>query len=165
MKHFLSSIALITSIISASAALKPGDSLTPYEVKNTRSGDTYCQICAYGGKPVKVVAFGKLGDKGFWSDLEQLQTLATKYPKLGIFAQVIDSQDSKAIQAEAVKRGVKFPIVVAQEKDWDQKYQVKGVSRTIYYAIKNNEITWTTVGLESDAAAKLAQKVTADLAS
>ncbi|MEO7932349.1 MAG: hypothetical protein ABIT76_04230 [Chthoniobacterales bacterium] len=165
MKHFLSGLALLTTVVSASAALKLGDSLTPYEVKNTRTGDTYCQVCAYGAKSAKVVAFGKLGDAAFWSDLEQLQALATKYPKLGVFAQVIDSQDAKAIQAEAVKRGVKFPIVVAQEKDWDQKYQVKGVSRTIYYAIKDNEITWTGVGLEAETAAKLAQKVSADAAS
>ena len=151
--------------ISAQATLQQGDSLTPYEIKNTRTGDTYCQICAYGNKQGKVVAFGKLNDEGFWSDLEQLQALATQDPKLGIFAQVIDSEDAEAIKTAAVKHGVKFPVVVAIEKNWDENYQVKGVSRTIYYALKNNEIAWTTVGLEVEAAKKLAEKLSVDLAA
>jgi len=164
MKYFLPSFSLMTLVFSAHASLQQGDSLTPYEVKNTRTGDTYCQVCAYGGKAGKLVAFGKLGDAAFWGDLEQLQALAAKYPKLGVFAQVIDSQDAEAIKAEAAKHGVKFPVVVAVEQDWDEKYQVKGVSRTIYYAGKDNEIQWTTVGLETASAQKLAEKLSVDLA-
>ena len=32
----------------AHAALKPGDSLSPYEIKNVDTGKQYCQVCAYG---------------------------------------------------------------------------------------------------------------------
>ena len=161
---FLSSLAAVVLAGAAQASLKPGDSLTPYEVKNTRTGDTYCQVCAYGAKAGKVVAFGKMNDAAFWSDLEQLQTLAAQHANLGVFAQIIDSQDAEAIKAEAAKRGIKFPIVVAVEKDWDESYQVKGVSRTIYYAKKNNEIAWTTVGLEPEATKTLSAKLNVDLA-
>ncbi len=165
MKTLLSTLSLFAAALSAHAALQPGDHLSPYEIKNTRTNETYCQVCAYGAKPGKVVAFGKLKDAAFWADLEKLQALATKYPSLGVFAQVIDSDDAKAIQSAAVEHGVKFPIVIAVEKDWDSAYQVKGVSRTIYYAQKDNKIAWTAVGLEEDAAKKLAEKLSTDLAS
>src|SRR3954468_3456330 len=114
-------IALILAAISfatlSQAALKPGDSLTPYTIHNVSTGKEYCQVCAYGAKPAKVVAFGKLNDEAFWADLKKLQTLATENPKLGVFAQVIDSKDSDAIKAAAEKNGITFPVVVAVEKD------------------------------------------------
>jgi hypothetical protein len=150
----------------AQAALKPGDSLSPYEIKNVSSGKEYCQVCAYGPKAGKIVAFGKLTDEAFWSDLKKLQALQDKYQKLGVFAQVIDSKDTKAIQAAAEKHGIKFPVVIAVKKDWDKAYKVDGVSRTIYYAQQNNKIVWTsTAGLADNAATELASKVKTDLAS
>lgn len=164
MKQLLATLLFVASALSTRAALQPGDSLTPYEIKNTRTGATYCQVCAYGAKPGKIVAFGKIDDAAFWGDLEQLQKYAATYPGLGVFAQVIDSKDAAAIQAAATKHGIKFPVVVAVEKDWDKAYQVQGVSRTIYYAVKNNKINWTTVGLEADAAKKLSEKLSVDLA-
>ncbi len=151
---------------SVNAALKPGDSLSPYEVKNVESGKEYCQVCAYGAKAGKIVAFGKLNDDAFWADLKQLQTLQDSYKSLGVFAQIIDSKDVKAIKAAADKHGVKFPVVIAVKKDWDNAYKVDGVSRTIYYAQQNNKIVWTsTAGLASDAAKDLSSKVKKDLAS
>jgi len=158
-------LALFAALLLASAALQPGDSISPYEVLNTKTGDEYCQVCVYGAKEGKIVAFGKIGDADFWADLKKLQVWAEKYPKLGIFAQVIDSKDAKAIQVEAAKQGVKFPVVVAVAADWDEAYQVKGVSRTTYYAKKNNKIAWTGVGLESTAEKALAEKIAVDLAS
>src|SRR5579872_5088619 len=152
-------IALLLASLSfaglSHAALKPGDSLTPYTIHNVATGKEYCQVCAYGAKPAKVVAFGKLHDAAFWADLQKLQVLQTANPKLGVFAQVIDSKNSKTIEAEAKKHGIKFPVVVAVEKDWDKAYHVKGVSRTIYYAQQKNKIAWTSVGLDDKAAAEL----------
>lgn len=162
MKLF--ALGLFAFPLLTSAALQPGDSISPYEILNTKTGDEYCQVCVYGTKEGKIVSFGKLGDAAFWSDLKKLQAWAGKYPKLGVFAQVIDSKDAKAIQAEAEKHGIKFPVVVAVEADWDEAYQVKGVSRTIYYAKKNNKITWTGVGLEAATEQALAEKIAADLA-
>lgn len=149
----------------AQAGLKPGDSLTPYEVKNVATGKEYCQVCAYGGKAAKIVAFGKLDDEKFWADLKAIQKLQTEYTKLGVFAQVIDSKDTKAIQAAAEKHGITFPVVIAKEKDWDEDYKVDGVSRTIYYAQQNNRIVWTSVGLDDAKDTQLQALVKKDLAS
>ena len=162
-------IALLLTALSfaslAQASLKPGDSLTPYTIHNVATDKEYCQVCAYGAKPAKLVAFGKLNDAGFWADLKKLQALQTANPKLGVFAQVIDSKDLKAIKAAADQNGISFPVVVAVEKSWDKAYKVKGVSRTIYYAQEKNKITWTSVGLDDQAAAALQSHIKQDLAT
>jgi hypothetical protein len=166
MKKIAFVIASIAVAGWAQAALKPGDSLSPYEIQNVDTGKQYCQVCAYGPKTGKIVAFGKLNDEAFWSDLKRLQALQDSYSKLGVFAQVIDSHDVKAIKAAADKHGIKFPVVIAVKKDWDKAYQVHGVSRTIYYAQQDNKIVWTsTSGLNDDLSAALAGKVKKDLAS
>src|SRR5438128_8495439 len=103
MKSQLIILATIALAGAAQAALKPGDSLSPYEIKNVETGKEYCQVCAYGAKPGKVVAFGKLADEAFWNDLKRLQALQDSYKDLGVFAQVIDSKDTKAIKAAADK--------------------------------------------------------------
>ena len=166
MKKLALLLAALSVASLTQAALNPGDSLTPYIIHNVSTGKEYCQVCAYGAKPAKVVAFGKLTDDAFWADLKKLQSIANANPGVGVFAQVIDSKDSSAIQAAAKKNGITFPVVVAVEKDWDSKYQVKGVSRTIYYAQQRNNITWTsTTGLDDKSASQLESKIKKDLAS
>ncbi len=167
MKKMALLLAVVSLAGASQAALNPGDSLTPYTIHNVATGKEYCQVCAYGAKDAKVVAFGKFKDAAFWSDLQKLQALQTANPKLGVFAQVIDAsaKDADKIQAEATKRGITFPVVVAVEKDWDSKYHVKGVSRTIYYAQQKNNIVWTSTGLDGKAAGELESQVKKDLAS
>src|SRR5437762_7815304 len=165
MKSQLLILATIALAGAAQAALKPSDDLSPYEVKNTETGKQYCQVCAYGAKPGKVVAFGKLQDESFWTDLKKLQALQNQYSKLGVFAQVIDSKDSDAIRDAAKKHGITFPVVVAVKRDWDKAYKVEGVSRTIYYAQQDNKIVWTGTGLDGTAVSDLQNKVKKDLAS
>jgi hypothetical protein len=167
MKKILTLLAALSVAGASYAALNPGDNLTPYIIHNVSTGKEYCQVCAYGAKEGKVVAFGKLSDASFWADLQKLQTIQTANPKLGVFAQVIDAtaKDAHAIQAEATKRGITFPVVVAVEKDWDSKYQVHGVSRTIYYARQKNNIVWTATGLDAKSASQLETQVKKDLAS
>jgi hypothetical protein len=64
------------------------------------------------------------------------------------------------------RHGIKFPIVIAVNKNWDRAYRVGGVSRTIYYAQQNNRIVWTsTSGLSDTASTALASRVKKDLAS
>jgi len=163
MKKILTLIATISLAGSAMASLKPGDSLTPYEIQNVDSGKKYCQVCAYSTKAAKVIAFGKLDDAQFWADLEKLQKLHSGYEEkgLGVFAQVIDSKDTKAIQKKAKEHGITFPVVVATEKDWNDAYKVDGVSRTIYYAQKNR-VAWTGVGLTDTDFSALSEKVKSD---
>ncbi len=165
MKKTLLILAAVSFVSLAQAALKPGDSLTPYTIHNVATGKEYCQVCAYGAKPAKLVAFGKLSDAAFWADLEKMQKLAKANPDLGVFAQVIDSKDSDAIKAAADKHGITFPVVIAVEKDWDKAYSVKGVSRTIYYAQQKNKIVWTATGLDDKGIAKLTEQIKKDVAS
>ncbi len=164
MKKIILVLATLSLAGIAPAALKPGDSLTPYTIKNVETGKEYCQVCAYGAKAAKIVAFGNLNDEAFWADLKKLQALQTGQNKLGVFAQILDSKDTAAIKAAAAKNGITFPVVVAAEKDWDEAYKVKGVSRTIYYAQKNR-IAWTSVGLNDKATGELEASVKRDLAS
>ncbi|MGV3773706.1 MAG: TlpA family protein disulfide reductase [Verrucomicrobiales bacterium] len=165
MKKTFALIALLGALTVSQAALMPGESLTPYEIQNVESGKKYCQVCAYGTKAAKVIAFGKLDDAKFWADLKQLEQLHGKYSKnLGVFAQVLDSTDTKAIREAAKKNGITFPVVVAVESDWDDAYKVGGVSRTIYYAQKN-KIAWTAVGLEDKKQTELAEQIKKDLKS
>lgn len=163
MKKIVTLFATVALASVATASLKPGDSLTPYEIKNAETGKKYCQVCAYSPKAAKIVAFGKMDDAKFWADLQELQKLHASYDAkgLGVFAQVIDGTDIKAINAKAKKLGIQFPVVIAVEKDWDEAYKVDGVSRTIYYAQKNR-IAWTGVGLDADTVSALETKVKKD---
>lgn len=165
----IKSLLLLTTLTLstlAHAALKPGDHLSPYEIKNVETGREYCQVCQYGSK-AKVVAFGKLEDAAFWADLKKLNELNTAYEgkNLGVFAMVIDSTDADAVKAAAAKNGIKFPVVVAVEADWNDKYKVDGVSRTIYYAPERNKISWTGVGLDDQAVSQLKTAFDQDLKS
>src|SRR5438477_6722625 len=101
MKRIVILSVLVSLSAAVNAALKPGDKLQPYEIKNTATGEKYCQVCKYGPKAGKIVAFGKLNDEKFWADLKELQTLQSKYDKLGVFAHIIDSTDAKTIQEVA----------------------------------------------------------------
>ncbi len=122
-------------------------------------------MCAYGAKQGKIIAFGKLNDESFWTDLQKLQKIQNANPKLGVFAQVIDSKDSDVIKAAADKHGITFPVVVAVEKDWNKKYDINGASRIIYYAHQKNDIVWTSSnGLDSKSADELGSRVKKDLA-
>lgn len=163
MKKNFALLVILALMPAARAALKPGDHLTPYEIKNVETGKQYCQVCAYGALPAKVVAFGKLQDDSFWTDLKRLQALHEANKKLGVFAQIIDSKESDAIKAAAKKHGITFPVVVAIERNWDKAYQVHGVSRTIYYARKNNEIVWTGVGIDDQAQSELRNRMKKDI--
>jgi len=159
----LSVLASLTMV--AQAALKPGDKLQAYEIKNTATGEKYCQVCKYGPKEGKIVAFGKLDDAKFWADLKELQGLQNKFEKLGVFAHVIDSTDAQAIQEVAKKNGITFPVVMGTDDSVDKIYKVNGESRVIYYAKQNNEIVWSNVGLDGKKGDKLSKRVSKDLKS
>ena len=163
MKKLILLSVLASLTMAAQAALKPGDKLQAYEIKNAATGEKYCQVCKYGPKAGKIVAFGKLNDEKFWADLKELQTLQNNYEKLGVFAHVIDSTDANAIQEAAKKNGITFPVVMGTDDSADKIYKVNGESRVIYYAKQDNEIVWSHVGLEGKAADQLSKKVSKDL--
>ena len=154
---FLLSVVLWSSA-SAWAGLNAGANLLPYEIHNTSSGEQYCQMCQYADRPATVAAYGKLHDEAFWQDLEKLQTLQKAHKNFGFFGQVLDSTDSTAIQVEAKKHGITFPVVYAVDPDWEKVYQVGGTSRTVYYS-NNFKIAWAGVGLDEAALAALTGKI------
>ena len=163
MKKLILLSAIVALSFNAQAALKKGDKLQAYEIKNVATGEKYCQVCKYGPKAGKIVAFGKLNDEKFWADLKELQTLQNQYEKLGVFAHIIDSTDASAIQEAAKKNGITFPVVMGTDDSADKIYKVNGESRVIYYAKQNNQIVWTNVGLDGKAGEKLSKKVSKDL--
>lgn len=149
---------VVWSSASAWAGLQPGANVLPYEIHNTSSGEEYCQMCQYADRPATIAAYGKLHDEAFWQDLEKLQALQKTHKNFGFFGQVLDSTDSKEIQAEARKHGIAFPVVYAVDPDWEKVYQVGGVSRTVYYS-NNFKMAWTGVGLNDAALATIAGKI------
>lgn len=161
MKLSLLVPALVFTVASfAQAELKPGANLAPYEIHNTATGKEYCQMCAFSSKPATVAVYGKLNDAAFWADCEKLQKLAGEHKEAGIFAQVLDSEDATAIQAEAKKHGITIPVVYAKDKDWNDTYKVNGMSRVVYYS-HDFKIGWSQVGLDDKSVAALNEKLTA----
>ena len=143
---------------AAFAGLAPGANVLPYEIHNTASGEEYCQMCAYAERPATIAAYGNLHDPQFWADLEKLQAVEKEHKNFGFFGQVLDSTDSKAIQTEAKKHGISFPVVYAVDPDWQKVYQVGDVSRTIYYS-SQFKIGWSGVGLDDKTLATIKGKI------
>ena len=147
--------------VRSMAGLAPGANVLPYEIHNTATGKEYCQMCAYSERPATVAAYGNLHDEQFWADLEKLQTIQKDHPNFGFFGQVLDSNDSKAIQDEAKKHGITFPVVYSVDPDWEKIYQVGKTSRTIYYS-SQFKIVWSGVGLDDKSLATIESKLKGD---
>ena len=156
--------ATVWSSATAWAGLQPGANVLPYEIHNTSSGEQYCQMCQYSDRPATIAAYGKLHDEAFWQDLQKLQALQKDHKNFGFFGQILDSTDSPAIQAEAKKHGITFPVVYAVDPDWEKVYQVGGASRTVYYS-NNFKIGWAGVGLDDAALKAITGKINADTQS
>ena len=156
----------VMTVLSARsmAGLAPGANVLPYEIHNTATGKEYCQMCAYSERPATVAAYGNLHDEQFWADLEKLQAIQKDHPNFGFFGQVLDSNDSKAIQDEAKKHGVIFPVVYAVDPDWEKVYQVGKTSRTIYYS-NQFKIVWSGVGLDDKSLTTIEGKIKGDAQS
>src|SRR5207247_11268238 len=75
MKRIATLLATLSVAGLTHAGLKPGDSLTPYEIKNVENGKEDCQVCAYAGKAGKVVVFGNLNDEKLWCYLKNVNKL------------------------------------------------------------------------------------------
>ncbi len=165
MKPNLRSLTLLAAVAAfasaARAELPAGANVLPYEIHNTATGKEYCQMCAYSERPGTVAAYGKLADPQFWADLEKLQALQASHKNIGFFGQVLDSTDSAAIQAEAKKHGITFPVVYAVDPAWEQTYKVEGVSRTVYYS-SNFKIDWSGIGVDDKAVAAIESKIKSD---
>ncbi len=162
MRFPLLAFALWTALAAvAHAGLQPGANVLPSEIRNSATNEEYCQMCQYSSRPATVAIYGSLHDDKFWSDAEKLQALQDKHKNFGFFAQVLDSTDNAAIQAEAKKHHLTFPVVYSVDPDFEKVYQVGGVSRTVYYST-DFKIGWSGVGVDDNALAAIEAKIKAD---
>ncbi len=150
--------------VLADSGLGVGGKFKPFEIVNCESGETYCQVCKFGGSP-KIMAIGTLDDPEFRNDLQNLDALVQKYgeDKVKAFAVVTDIKDGKSTtptadrealiaKAKALRTelGVKFPIVVpaseagAPNKEFDDYYNVTR-SRTLMFADGRNSVKYSAV--------------------
>jgi len=150
--------------VLADSGLGVGGKFKPFEIVNCESGETYCQVCKFGGSP-KIMAIGTLDDPEFRNDLQNLDALVQKYgeDKVKAFAVVTDIKDGKSstplaerealiakIKALKAELGVKLPIVVpaaesgVANKEFDDYYNVTK-SRTVMFADGRNSVKYSAV--------------------
>lgn len=141
-----------------------GDELKPFIVKNSDTGQQYCQVCAFAGKPT-LMAVGDVGDAAFEQDLLRIQKIITanKEKSVAAFALVAKVDGTKVTSADNEKElqeklkatkqrlGLTFPVVLLASKlsesdaknyaKFSDSYEVMG-SRTILLAGANQKIVY-----------------------
>ncbi len=93
--------------------------------------------------------------------MKALQNFHGSLKDIGVFAHVFDSDDAKAVRAEAVKHAITFPVVITADKNWEQLFKVEGVSRTIYFGKADGTVTWAGTGLDEKNLAALGAEIRA----
>jgi hypothetical protein len=147
----------------AASGLDVGSKLSAFDIVNCESGDTYCQVCRFGGSP-KIMAVGTADDESFKKDLAALDALAKKFgdDEIKAFAVVTDLKDGKAVtpsdveaaraKADALRKelGIAMPVVVPAPDDsgpnrvWDEYYNITQ-SRTVMFADGRNNVVYSAV--------------------
>lgn len=143
-----------------------GDNLKAFIVKNCATGDRYCQVCAYSGKPT-VMAVGDINDAEFEKDLAQIQSLMKQYEGKGLsafalfgkfeggkFLPVDDDASLKKVKALQDKLDLSFPVALVPKQLTDKEkknytpfadaYEVSK-SRTVMVGAVDNKIVFTDV--------------------
>jgi hypothetical protein len=102
-----------------------GDAMRPFIIQNASSGERYCQVCAYGGKPI-LMWVADLDDAAAERDLARIQALVTAHEKVGLSAFAVfgeidggafapaasDVEASARLEALGAKLGLTFPLVI-----------------------------------------------------
>ncbi|MEM9457395.1 MAG: hypothetical protein AAGF11_24660 [Myxococcota bacterium] len=152
--------------VLAKSGLGKDGKLTAFDIVNCESGETYCQVCRFGGSP-KLMAVGQLDDEAFHEDLKDLDAIVKKYgdDKLKGFAVITEIVDGKGVtskdvatlqqQANALreKLAISLPVVVpapneqGQNREWDEYYNITS-SRTVMFADGRNAVKYSAVGPE-----------------
>ena len=139
-----------------------GDRLQPFIIVNANSGQRYCQVCAYGGRPTVMAVFD-LDAPSTDDDLRLLERLVkthaddglTAFALFGTFtgARVGAPKDPGAAQAtlrnRAEKLGLTYPLTTLPEaltpsealhyKPFDTRFKISR-SRTVFVASADNRI-------------------------
>lgn len=150
----------------AASGLDVGSKLSAFDIVNCESGDTYCQVCRFGGSP-KIMVVGTADDESFKKDLAALDALAKKFgdDEVKAFAVVTELKDGKAVtptdveaakaKADALRKelGIAMPVVVPAPDDagpnkiWDEYYNITQ-SRTVMFADGRNNVVYSAVAPE-----------------
>jgi hypothetical protein len=139
-----------------------GDEFKPFIVKNCDTGQQYCQVCAFAGKPT-LMAVGDVGDAAFEQDLVRIQKLVSANKGVAAFAVVgkvdgskvssVDDEKGIAEKLKATKArlGLTFPVVLLASKlsesdaknyaKFSDSYEVQG-SRTIMFSSADQKIVY-----------------------
>jgi hypothetical protein len=143
-----------------------GDPLQAFLIKNCESGETYCQVCAYGGKPT-IMSVLDADDPALEADLLAIQDLIKSYQGQGLaaFALVGKFADGKLVSAPDgqgtlvrmkqlhQKLALTFPITMLPAPDEKTKSGYKPfaevydvtASRTVFFATAENKIRFAEV--------------------
>lgn len=150
--------------VLADSGLGVGGRFKPFDIVNCDSGDTYCQVCKFGGSP-KIMAVGTLDDPAFKDDIKNLDALVQKYgdDKIKAFAVFTDIKDGKSatpladrealqarVKALGVELGVKIPLVVPAADEGKANAEFDGYynitkSRTLMFADGRNAVKYSAV--------------------
>lgn len=154
-----------------------GDTLQAFIIRDAGSGERYCQVCAYGGRPT-IFAVGDMDDAGFVQDLEKIQALLDEHKdaELSAFALLgkisgghftpLADEDGALTKLAALRKekGLTMPVTIVpnqltdkEKKDYapfTEIYEI-GKSRTVMMAKANNQIIYvgTMDGSEATYAA------------
>lgn len=156
---------LLASRQLAPSGLAAGSRLSAFEIIESESGDTYCQVCRYGSRP-KIIAAGTADDEAFRADLQDLDAIVHKYgDAVAAFAVITELENGEArtardpeaalARAHAIKRELRLsmPVVVPAPVEagandvWGAYYNVRS-SRTVMFADGKNQVRFTAVGPE-----------------
>lgn len=155
--------AKLESRVLADSGLGVGGKLSAFDIINCESGETYCQVCKFGGSP-KIMAVGTAEDAKFRDDLKNLDAIAKKYEgndvkAFAVITDIVEGKatapaDPKALQdkADAIRKelALTIPVVVpAPQKEgadpvWTDYYNITA-SRTVMFSDGENNVTFSAV--------------------
>ena len=141
-----------------------GDELKAFIMKNCETGQQYCQVCAYSGKPT-LMAVADHGDQSFEQDLLRLQKLVDAHADKGLKAFAIvgrleggkltppdgEEEISAKLKDTRARLGLTIPVGVLPRKgtsseqrgfaDFADSYEISA-SRTVLFATAENRIVF-----------------------
>lgn len=149
--------------VLAASGLDVGGKFKAFDIVNCDSGETYCQVCKFGGSP-KIMAVGTLDDPAFNDDIKNLDALVQKYgeDKLKAFAVITEIKDGKSVTPtegrDAFEARVKalreqlhvtIPLVVpaaepGKGQSFDGYYNITR-SRTVMFADGGNAVKYSGI--------------------
>jgi hypothetical protein len=150
-----------------------GDALKAFIMKNCETGQQYCQVCAYSGKPL-VMAVADHTDQTFEQDLVRLQKLVDRHADKGLKAFAIigrledgklttpdrEEEISAKLKEARARLGLTIPVGVLPRKgtsseqrgfaDFADSYEI-AASRMVLFATAENRIVFADT-IRSDRA-------------